>query len=159
MNFYPVNILLGVLLIFSCNSKTQTKDEDYFYSDIGGLSIKRIPLIKPYEVKKVTENEWRLELQTTRLLELSIHNIKAVNVIDSAIIVHAKGEVSIKGVRYKESWFVIIPSSEIEEGFSSETEFFSYLRKAEVKFSNFHNVEDVYKIFNKNRKINWKDMR
>lgn len=156
MNFYPIKALLGVLLLFSCNSKTQ--NEDYFYTDIGGLGIKRIPLIKPYEVKKVSENEWRIELQTDQLLELSIHNVKAVNIIDSAIIVHAKGEVSIKGVTYVEGWFVIIPSSEIEEGFSNESEFFSYLRKVEVKFSRFYNVEDVYNLFNKNRKINWKDM-
>ena len=158
MNYYSVNMLMGVLLLLSCNSKTQNEHQDYFYTDIGG-GTKRIPLIKPYEVKKITENEWRLELQTTQLLELSIHNVKSVNIIDSVIVVHAMGDVSIKGITCSEGWFVILPSRKVEKGFASETEFFTYLNEAGVKFSKFYYVDDIFNTFNKNKKINWRSLQ
>ncbi len=150
-----------ILTLLSCNpfkKYNSNKDEpaDPFYTDRGGFgTYLRIPLIKPYDAIKVSENEWRIELQTTQLLELSIHNVRDVNVIDSVIIVHAKGEVSIKDIKYNEAWFVIVPARNTEKGFDKKEEFLSYLTTQNIKNPNFFNVDEVYEKFNKRKKIDW----
>jgi hypothetical protein len=150
-----------ILTLLSCNpfkKHNSNIDEpvDPFYTDRGGFgTYLRVPLIKPYEAIKVSDNEWRIELQTTQLLELSIHNVRDINVIDSVIIVYAKGDVSIKDIKYNEAWFVIVPSWNTEKGFDKKEAFLSYLTTQRIKAPNFYDVDEVYQKFNKRKRIDW----
>jgi hypothetical protein len=143
------------LLACKWGRQEKVKPQDSFYTDKGGLDLQRIPLIKPYEAKN-WGGDWRIELQTTQLLELSIHNIKEINVVDSLVLVYAKGkEVSIKDVKYEEAWFVLIPKENSENGFTNRNEFMQFLLGRGIKSPVFHEVNSVYKEFVKADKINW----
>ena len=151
------SILFLIMLISCTNSKKRKIKKDSFYTDYGGFGHKRIPLVKPYEAVKVSEDEWRVELQTTQLLELSIHNVRALNVINDTIIIYAEGgEVSIKDTKYNEAWFVILPTEEIEKGFNKKEDFIAYLAKATVKDIKLYDTDKVYATFYNNKKIDWK---
>jgi hypothetical protein len=117
------------VILYACNNQSEGKEPvDYFYQDIGGLGYKRIQLIKPYEAKMVSDSEWRIELQTTNLLELSIKKVNKINVTDSLIFIYAKGGTSIRDTLYNEGWFVIAPSKSIENGFGNERGYLEYLK-------------------------------
>lgn len=159
MYIMKITIILFFLSItFSrCHNQSNMKDKkDYFYKDIGGLGYKRIPLIKPYEAKMVSDSEWRIELQTTNLLELSINNVKEINIIDSIIFVYSKGSVSIKSNIYPEGWFVLIPSANQEMGFDKFTDYRDYLNSKGVKNApHLSEINKVYDKFSKDRSIIW----
>lgn len=153
---------LGLIIIMlfnvfaSCRfGKKNENKEDYFYLDDGGLGFKRVPLIKPYEAKNVMPDEWRIELQTPQLLELSIHHVKEINVIDSLILVHAKGEVSLRGTRCQEAWFILLPAANMEKGFLKKEEFLSFLSKRKIKLPGLYEINTVYDQFEKDKKIVW----
>jgi hypothetical protein len=155
-------IFFITIAFLSCNPLGKNNQEihtsmDAFYTDRGGGgTYLRIPLIKPYEAIKVSDNEWRIELQTTFLLELSIHNVQALNVIKNVIFIYAKGkEVSIRGVQYKEAWFVIIPHKQFEGGFDKREDFVKYLSSINLQEPNLYKVEEIYSKFNHNKKIDW----
>ncbi|MCS3798756.1 hypothetical protein [Niastella sp. OAS944] len=155
-----MRVCLIIILLFnvftSCNyRKRSVKKEDYFYLDDGGLDLKRIPLIKPYEAKNVLPGEWRIELQTPQLLELSIHHVKEISVIDSVILVHAKGEVSLGGHNCKEAWFVLLPGVSKEKGFLKEKDFLSFLSERNIKLPQLREVNSVYDQFKRDKKIVW----
>lgn len=149
-------IILLFTVFASCRyRKKNVKKEDYFYLNDGGLGFKRIPLIKPYEAKNEMPGEWRIKLQTPQLLELSIHHVKEINVIDSLILVHAKGEVSLRGARCHEAWFVLLPAVNIEEGFLKEEEFLSFLSEKNIKLVGLREINAVYDQFKRDKKIVW----
>lgn len=152
-----------MFFLVSCNSinndkaGTGKKMIDGFYTDIGGFgTYLRIPLIKPYEAKRITKDEWRIDLQTPQLLELSIHHVMGLNVINNVIIIYAEGEVSIRDVKYNEAWFVIIPEMKEEKGFEKKEDFDKYLSSLQIINPKFYNVNKVYEEFSKNKKIDWK---
>src|ERR1700730_2536142 len=102
-----MSFLILILLTAACNHQEKMKTEtDDFYNNTGGLGFKRIPLIKPYEAKMASDSEWRVELETTDLLELSIKNVKEINVADSLICIFSKGGTSIRDTLYNQAWFV-----------------------------------------------------
>lgn len=155
-----MRLSLMIILLFnvfaSCrHGKKSEKKEDYFYLNDGGLGLKRIPLIKPYEAKNEMSDEWRIKLQTPQLLELSIHHVKEINVIDSLILVHAKGDVSLRGVKCQEAWFVLLPAVNMEKGFLKEDEFLSFLSERNIKFLRLREINTVYDQFKRDKKIVW----
>lgn len=106
--------------------KSRKKDNyrDTFYSNKGGFDRPRIPLIKPYELLKVGA-EWRMELLTTDLLALSVHNVKGVNVSKERILLYSEGGTEIRNNQYSQVWFIIDPS------IAKEVAFFEYDRFAD----------------------------
>ena len=70
--------IIMFLVLTSCFSDNKDEDQrqgiqkpDPFYTDIGDFgSYLRIPLIKPYEINKVTALMWATTLQTPNLLEM-----------------------------------------------------------------------------------------
>jgi hypothetical protein len=151
-----------IFILMCCNPfKKEDPGKEYtpvdvFYTDRGGYgTYPRIPLIKPYEAIKISDNEWRVELHTTDLLELSIHNVHNVNVIDSLIILYARGEISIKDIKYDEAWFVIDPSKNSEKGFDKKDKFLSYLAERNIKDPKLYNADKVYDKFYTSKKLNW----
>lgn len=102
--------------------KLDTEEKGKFYGDKGGLGLKRIPLIKPYELIKVSSEEWRMNLQTSELLALSIHNIKSVNVTKEKILLFSDG-TEVRNIQYGKGWFIIDPIAQKEIFFKEYKEY------------------------------------
>lgn len=97
--------------------KKETKKNDTFYTDNGGFDRPRIPLIKPYELLKVSSDEWRMDLLTTDLLALSVHHVKGVHVTNERILLYSEGGTEIRNKPYSQAWIIIDPSLQKERAF------------------------------------------
>jgi len=128
---------------------------DLFYTNTGGFDLKRVPLIKPYEAIKVSDNEWQIQLFTTRLLSTVIHFANEVDLVDSAILIHVKGETIIKENIYNEGWFIVIPKLNLEEGFNIKGDFDEYLSKLHLKDYKFKLTDSVYAQFVRDGYVKW----
>ncbi|HEY1201961.1 MAG TPA: hypothetical protein VGE79_13310 [Niastella sp.] len=155
-----ISLLLISITLSSCRfSKKETKvnnSGDAFYSDLGGFDRPRIPLIKPYELLKVSGNEWRLELQNPELLTLSIHNVKSVAIQDSLILIYSEGGTEFLNMQHQKAWFVIEPGVGSEKGFSDEKEFNKVVNRLRGGIKNqFHSLDSLYKKFEEHKRIVW----
>lgn len=155
-----ISLFLISFALSNCRfSQKETKvnnADDAFYSDLGGFDRPRIPLIKPYELLKVSGNEWRLELQNPELLTLSIHNVKGVDKQDSLILIYSEGGTEFLNMQYQKAWFVIEPGVGSEKGFSDEKNFNKVVNRLRdgIKI-HFHSLDSLYKKFEEHKKIMW----
>lgn len=141
---------------FLQNKSKMNNTNDTFYSDLGGLDRPRIPLIKPYELLKVSATEWRLELQNPDLLVLSIHNVKGVYIYDSLIAIYSKGEVEFQNKLHEKAWFLIEPRRGLEKAFENELTFNdAYSKLKNGQKIHFYSPDSLYKSFEEQRKIVW----
>lgn len=153
-------LIIGAVCLFaSCDmfsSKESNNDskQDPFYTDNGGFGIRRIPLIKPYELKKVSANEWRMELLTTDV-SLSIHNTNGVNITKGKILLHSKGGTDVRFKQYDEAWFIIDSSGKRERAFLSYKEYTDSLYKLEITDTALKLPDAVYKNFNERGNVEW----
>lgn len=155
-----ITFIISSLLLSNCDfSKRNEKfhtDKDSFYSDLGGFGRPRIPLIKPYELIKVSENEWRLELQTPTLLTLSIHNIKGIHIQDSLIAVYSEGGTEFLNKQRAKAWFVINSVTGVEDAFVNEKSYTDvYFKSKDKQIIHFHSPDSIYKSFEEQGKIFW----
>lgn len=155
-----LSLLIVLLASYSCkfieNERKVKGVIDSFYTDLGETGRARIPLIKPYELIKVSSVEWRLELQNSNLLTLSIHNVKGVDVQDSLILIYSDGGTEFLNIHHKKAWFIFEPGSGIEKGFDNEEKFSEIFHKSRnrIKF-HFNSPDSLYESFEENRKIKW----
>lgn len=158
MNTQQITLFLLSFALSGCKfSHKETKvnnSDDPFYSDLGGFDRPRIPLIKPYELLKVSGTEWRLELQNPELLALSIHNVKGVDVKDSLILIYSEGGTEFLNKQHQKAWFIIEPGLGSEKGFSDERKFNNEVNKLRNEI-NFHSLDSLYKKFEKHKNIIW----
>lgn len=147
-----VVFLLLIIISVACNHDEKMKKEtDDFYHDTGGFGYKRIPLIKPYEAKMVSDSEWRIRLETTDLLELSIKNVRGINIVDSMICIFSKGGTPIRDTLYNQAWFVIIPGISHEYGFSKMDDYAIFLKKNGINNPPIlHELNKAYQLFHQN---------
>ena len=153
-------IFLISFVISSCdllqNKAKMNNINDTFYSDLGGLDRPRIPLIKPYELLKISDSEWHLELQNPGLLVLSIHNVKGVCIHDSLIAIYSKGEVEFQNKLHEKAWFIIEPRRGLEKAFENELTFNdAYSKSKNGQKIHFYSPDSLYKSFEEQRKIVW----
>ena len=160
VRFIIIAIIISFLIPncdFLPNKSKLNSHEDAFYSDLGGLDRPRIPLIKPYELLKVSKNEWRLELQNPDLLVLSIHNVKGVYIHDSVIAIFSDGGVEFQNKIHAKAWFIIEPEFSTEKAFENENAFNNaYGRSKHGRKVYFLSPDSLYKSFEEQRKIIWK---
>jgi len=146
-------LLLGFLwcFCFGCNqSKARLKEADSFYLKTGLMDRLSIPLIKPYKLIKISDTEWRLELQTTKLLALSIHNVQGVDIVKNKILIYSKGGTEVNNIQYDELWFIIDPASLSEQAFPSFKAFKKALSGANISSVNLRDPDTFYKeLYNK----------
>lgn len=129
--------------------RTKIKNADPFYSQNSPFDRLSIPLIKPYKLIKVDDTEWRLELQTTSLLALSIHNVQGVDTVAGKILIYSKGGTEVNNVQYDELWFIIDPASLQERSFDSYEVFKNALAEINVDKVNIRKPDDLYSEFYK----------
>lgn len=156
-------LFIGILVLlfsgceFSKHRNKVTDGNDNFYSDLGGLGRQRIPLIKPYELLKVSDHEWRLELQQPGLLTLSIHNVQGVLVKDGVIAIHSSGGTEFLNKQHDNAWFIINPEIASEKAFDNEDSFKeNFLQSAAPgQTLRFYSPDTLYKEFELKGKIVW----
>lgn len=153
----PIQILVFCFFLTSCHfAKREKKNNDTFYTSSGGLLDRpRIPLLKPYELLRVNDNEWRMELQSPQLLTLSIHNVKGVSIKGQKIFIYSKGGTEVKNKNYDEVWFVIDPIAVSENALFTFKTYTDSLSKLGLTTPHLVLPEEVYKLFVETGKINW----
>lgn len=129
---------------------------DEFYTNQGGWDANRIPLLKPYEVVKLKgDSTWIMSLHTVSI-DVSVTNVRGINVIDSVIVVHS-GETNLRGgLRPKEAWFIILPGKSVEMGFAKREEFNKELLALHIDSIKFLSPDEIFARFVKDRKIDWR---
>lgn len=167
MNSKLIFLILAYVILTSCNLFNRkrsikgdggSKQSEEFYSDRGGFgTYNRIPLVKPYQAEEVHPNDWRIVLHTTQLLTVSIHNVVKINLIDSIIIIYAKGDdLYFNNNKYREGWFVIKANKSIEKGFNIKSEYLDYLESESIeKEPALYNLNLIFDFFYKKKKIDW----
>ena len=137
------------LCCVSCKPSGKKRENDPFYSQNNVFDRLNIPLIKPYKLIKVDDNEWRLDLQTTNLLALSIHNVKGVDTAARKIFIYSRGGTEANNIQYDEAWFVIEPDSLKEQSFNSYDKFKSALIKWNITKVSLKDPDIIYKATHK----------
>jgi hypothetical protein len=151
----------SLLLFSSCNIKNDKLSSskisrDKFYTDQGDWDDRRIPLLKPYELIRLKgDSQWIMPLYTTSI-NVSITNVMEVNVLDSIIIIHSGETDFIGGMTPKEAWFIILPNTKIEKGFTKRRDFEKELLAMHEGAGSFLKANDVYSSFTKKKIVDWK---
>jgi hypothetical protein len=131
------------LCYISCKPSEDKKHKDPFYSQ-NMFDRLNIPLIRPYKLIKEDNAEWRLKLQTPKLLTLSINNVKGVDTAGGKILIYSKGGTEANNIQYDEIWFVIEPDSLQERSFESYDEFKKALIKANIENVSLKDPDTLY---------------
>ena len=135
-------IVLGLLLatLYGCGNRNNNENkQDEFYSVTGGWDWVRVPLLKPYEVKRVDPeiktNPWGTKLYSDLY---SADRVKRVDVQDSVIYLlcgtvdEKKDTTAIGTKNVPTAWFAIDTRTKTEKGFASEEEFNTYIKENNI---------------------------
>lgn len=141
-------LTLQISILFTC-----PKNREY-YTD-RGFEQKRLPLIKPYELTKVSATEWRMELMTTQLLALSVHNVQRVNVMDKFTLIHSVGGTDLNQHTSYDCWFIINQSTNKEEGFGNLGDYHMALYKMQISDTTLLKPDSVYDKFYDTKLLPW----
>jgi hypothetical protein len=151
---------LLLIIIYSCglgkNKKNNGKN-DPFYENKGHLGLRRIPLIKPYELLKVSANEWRMELLTPDLLSLSVHNVKGINISKGKILICSEGGTEVRNIQYNQLWFIIDPLTHKELAFNNYKTYSDSLNNLDIIDTLLSLPDLIYKNFYETGKLKWNE--
>jgi hypothetical protein len=151
------SVFICAVLLNSCDLFKGRNEisKDAFYTDKGGLDRPRIPLIKPYELLKVSSDEWRMELLTTDLLALSVHNIKGVNVSKERILLYSEGGTEVRNNQYSQAWFIIDPSLGKEIVFFDNKQYADTLKSLGIIDTSLGLPNKLYQDFHNSGNLKW----
>lgn len=133
--------------------------EDLFYSNNEGILDRcRIPLLKPYELIKVSVSEWAMDLQTPALA-LAVHNIKGVNVNRDKILLHSQGGTDLRIGQdighYNEAWVIVDVTKKEEKAFVVYEKYKDTLAAMGLNDTVLVSPEKVYETFKKTGQLKW----
>jgi hypothetical protein len=141
------------------------KHADSFYNDTGGWDAARFPLLKPYELIYLDDEDgWMLTLRTNPASDndpyyyyTTLHLIDKLEVVNGLIMVHTPHAEEVdesmgQKVLY---WFVLIPDQNKEIGFENEKEFLSYIQMLGIQKLNWEKPSDAYQQFFETGCLNW----
>lgn len=173
MNKRPIvfaTFLVMLFLLTSCwgqsdneQVKDQEKEVDKFYTETGGWDWIRVPLIKPYEAKKIDPkletNGWGIKLQS-KLFQ--IDKVKKIDVQDSVIFI-LSGKIdngidditAIGTLNVPTAWFVIDVKAKTEKGFSSASEFDKYLQSNNYPKPHWQDIDSISKMLGNRGQVPW----
>jgi hypothetical protein len=152
-------IILGLLFATLCGcgnrSNNNEKKQDEFYTVTGGWDWMRVPLLKPYEAKKVdpkTEtNQWSVAFERMP----GATNVKSVAVNDSIIFLQC-GDSTLLDYKYiKAAWFAIDVRTKTEKGFASEEEFTAYIKEKNYPAPHWHDIDSLSEVLGNKGKLPW----
>ena len=153
------SIFFCTVLLNSCDlfkGKKESSKRDTFYTDIGGfLDRPRIPLVKPYELLKVSSDEWRMELLTTDLLALSVHNVKGVNVSKERILIYSEGGTELRNKLCTQAWVIIDPALRKERAFFDSKKYADTLKGLGITDTSLVLPNKLYEDFSNSGTLKW----
>ncbi|ATL49379.1 hypothetical protein COR50_20575 [Chitinophaga caeni] len=136
-------------------AKDQQKQVDKFYTETGGWDWIRVPLIKPYEAKKIDP---KLESSNWYISYGKIDNainVKDVSVIDSIIYAYC-GDSTLLDYKYiKAAWFIFDVKKNIKQGFSSESEFDNYLQSNNYPKPHWQDIDSISEMLGNGGQVPW----
>jgi hypothetical protein len=151
---------LLALLLTSCRGQGEPKNGnqkqvDEFYTVTGGWDWIRVPLLKPYEVKKIDPN---IETNTWYIAYGKIDNainVKSVSVIDSIIYAYCCDSTLLDYKYVKSAWFIFDTKQDIKQGFPSEAEFNQYINDNKYPVPQWHDIDSLSKALGNGGKVPW----
>jgi hypothetical protein len=159
-------IIIGTVLLnllIGCGSRRDSRknDQDTFYTVTGGWDWVRVPLLKPYEVKKadpeIETNDWGIEF----INSFGTYNVKRVDVKDSIVFI-LSGKVDnkndstiVNSQNVPTAWFVIDTKRKTEKGFASEEAFKSYIKDNNYPRPRWHDIDSLSKALANGSKVPW----
>jgi hypothetical protein len=145
-------LTLIVFLLDSC------KHCDSYYTKKGGFDYIRIPLLKPYDIKKVNK-DWTIQFTGLAKSYPDMYTssvcVKRINVIDSIIIASCYNSWAIKGKVVDHLWCFIIPNRKVEASFDNESEFLDSLSYYTKKKPDFIDIEEIWLQYKDNGYLTW----
>ena len=156
-------VIVLCIFLFSCGRTESKHDQDNFYNNFGGADWIRIPLLKPYEVQKtdpeIASNSWVIQFQSPLLS--STYNVKQVSVQDSVIYI-ISGKIDekndstiLRNRNLPTAWYILDTKKKIEEGFSNEAEFKSYIQKNSYPTPNWLDIDSLSESVGKDGTLPW----
>lgn len=157
-------IVLGLFLItfLGCNNVFKKNEkkviQEEVYTSRGGWDWIRVPLLKPYEVKKIDpdieKNTWVLNFKR-QLRNHAATNVKQVNVIDSTIYI-ACGDSTLFDFQYvKSAWYIISLKKNYEIGFTVESEFIKFIQENNYTAPYWYDLDSLSNVLGMGAKLPW----
>lgn len=168
MDSRKIMVLYLLLVVLSgcwkSDSKKQQKSGNDFYTATGGWDFARVPLIKPYVIKKLIDpklpiHPWCIDFTSSTLL--GPYNVKKVHVRDSIIYilsgkVDEKNDSTLVGTRnVPTGWFVIDTKQKTEKGFINEKGFYEYINSNNYSLPKWLDVDSLSNAFIRGEKLPW----
>jgi len=155
-----VIFMLSFTLLCGCGNNTKSSDknekrQEGFYNIKGGWDWISVPLLKPYEVKKIDpeieSSQWAVTFERIP----GATNVKSVTVDDSIIYLLC-GDSTLFDYQYvKAAWFVIDTKKQIEKGFANELEFRKYLQENKYPTPNWNNIDSLSEALSEGNQVPW----
>jgi hypothetical protein len=156
--FSLIGIWLG-LFLSACNVIAYL-NEDSFYTDGGDFDLARFPLIKPYEVERLSDDDagWWIGFQLPpeeRNIDYGgIRNVSKIAIEDEIILAYTPyTNPTVNRVYFH--WFVIIPKEKIETGFEKESDFQDYIQQHDIESPNWLDPTDLFHKFDLTWCLDW----
>ena len=154
--------LLLLILFYGCQNRSKSSEnmQDEFYSVSGGWDWVRVPLLKPYVVKRANPKinmVWDIEF----IHSFGTYNVKRVDVQDSVIYIlsgnigNNNDSTIVNTENVPTAWFVIDVRSNIEKGFDNEEEFRAYLRTHNYPNPKWHDIDSLSESFGALGTVPW----
>ncbi|MDJ1467910.1 hypothetical protein QNI19_29135 [Cytophagaceae bacterium DM2B3-1] len=158
-----VSLLIVVCGCWNTSKQNKEKKQDDFYTTTGGWDWIRVPLLKPYDVRKtdpeIEANSWTIKFYTS----LGTYNVKQVDVKDSIIFV-LSGKVDEKNdsdstlvnlINVPTGWYIIDTRKKIEKGFPSKEEFEMYIKENHYPIPQWHNIDSLSNALSQGAQVPW----
>jgi len=121
--------------------------KDNFYYSMGGWDYERIPLIEPYEainVGYIHNFPWFIDLNLdSHIYRTSSIESGKIDIKNGVIYIYSQDGI-LEGVSYSDIWMILIPSEQIEIGFTNEEKFNKYLSENNLEEPVFEKLNDLY---------------
>ncbi len=156
-------LFLLVFFLSTCRPTFQLH-EDPFYNNIGKSDSLRFPLIKPYYLVYIDQKtSWQMPLLADPPSEstyyyFNLHDIRKLSVENGVIMLYTpyvENNIDQSLDQRIYHWFVIVPASNIEEGFENENAFLEYIKQVDVYQPIWLDPNEVYEQFFQTGCLKW----
>jgi hypothetical protein len=134
---------------------------DDFYTVTGGWDWVRVPLLKPYEAKKVDPEVETSNWGVALFNSLGTYNVKRVAAQDSIVYILSgrvddKNDSTLVNLRtVPTGWYAINVKTKLEKGFANEEEFKAYIKANNYPIPKWHSIDSLSKALGEGGQVPW----
>ena len=157
--FNIIFVVFSSFFLLSCSSR------DPFYKRGSGLDYLRFPLLKPYYVMSLANDElvWVIPLERELPLKkdsflIQIRDVRKIAVADNVIMIYSPDATKIASDNIEEKifhWFILIPDKSFEIGFESDADFLNYIRQNNMTEPQWLEPINILQEFDKTGCLEW----